>query len=88
MFCELVFFISTISEKMISVKTKKPKVPKGIKYANLQFTDLLGNLRTLTVLNRHLQEIGEKNIAVDGSSIEGFSTIEESDLILIINFLK
>lgn len=55
---------------------------KGVKYVFLQFTDIKGILRTITITIERLQSYFEEGTAVDGSSIEGFSKIEDSDLVL------
>ncbi|MGQ4913939.1 MAG: glutamine synthetase family protein [Candidatus Asgardarchaeia archaeon] len=55
---------------------------KGVKYVFLQFTDILGRLRTITITIERLQSYIEEGTAVDGSSIEGFAKIEDSDLVL------
>jgi len=55
---------------------------KGVKYVYLQFTDLRGGLRTVAITIEQLQNYVEEGTGVDGSSIEGFSNIENSDLVL------
>ena len=48
----------------------------------LLFTDILGRLKGVNVTTSELDRAVEEGIAFDGSSIEGFVRIEESDLIL------
>jgi glutamine synthetase len=48
----------------------------------LLFTDILGRLKGVNVTSSELDRAVEEGIAFDGSSIEGFVRIEESDLIL------
>ncbi|MCX5750398.1 MAG: type I glutamate--ammonia ligase [Candidatus Saganbacteria bacterium] len=54
----------------------------GIKFVLLQFTDILGAMKTVTVPFDRLADILEKGIWFDGSSIQGFVRICESDMIL------
>ena len=51
-------------------------------YVNLQFTDILGCLKEITVPIQHLSNIVKSGAWFDGSSIEGFARIHESDLYL------
>ncbi len=54
----------------------------NIKFVHLQFTDIVGTLKSLTVPIERLEDILEKGIWFDGSSIEGFARISESDMFL------
>ena len=53
---------------------------KNIKLIRLFFTDILGTLKSMTVTIRELEAILNEGQGFDGSSIEGFVRIEESDL--------
>lgn len=53
----------------------------GIKHIRLQFTDILGTPKNIVVPPTRLEEAMEKGIAFDASSIAGYATIEESDMI-------
>ncbi len=55
---------------------------KQIKYINLLFTDLPGILKSVTIPLRKLEDAIENNVWFDGSSIEGFARICESDMYL------
>lgn len=55
---------------------------EGVKYIELQFTDLLGQLKAITIPITKLKAAIEDNIWFDGSSIEGFARIFESDMYL------
>ena len=48
----------------------------------LQFTDILGTIKNVEVPDRQFEEALEGRIMFDGSSIEGFVRIEESDVYL------
>ena len=48
----------------------------------LQFTDLAGSVKSTTIPSHRLGEALERGIWFDGSSIEGFARIHESDMLL------
>ncbi|HZX45505.1 MAG TPA: glutamine synthetase, partial [Candidatus Nanoarchaeia archaeon] len=54
----------------------------AIKFVMLQFTDLHGVLKSVTIPAHKLPESLEKGTWFDGSSIEGFTRIAESDMFL------
>ncbi len=54
---------------------------KNIKFIQLWFTDIIGNLKSVTVPRRRLKDVLENGAGFDGSSIEGFTRIHESDMI-------
>ena len=54
----------------------------GIKYINLQFTDVFGLLKSVTISIDFLEDSVDSGTWFDGSSIEGFARIQESDLYL------
>jgi glutamine synthetase len=53
-----------------------------VKFMRLQFTDILGALKNVEVPDRQFEEALDGKIMFDGSSIEGFVRIEESDMYL------
>ena len=53
---------------------------KGIKYIRLWFADVLGTLKGMTITRSEIEHVFENGQGFDGSSIEGFVRIEESDL--------
>ena len=59
-------------------RTEREKV----KFMRLQFTDILGVIKNVEVPDRQFQEALDGRIMFDGSSIEGFVRIEESDMYL------
>lgn len=65
-------------KKVLSL-TKKDKVA----FVDLQFTDFLGNIKSSTIPIYNLEEACVKGIWIDGSSIEGFARIHESDMYLM-----
>ena len=54
----------------------------NVKFMRLQFTDILGVIKNVEVPDRQFEEALEGRIMFDGSSIEGFVRIEESDMLL------
>ncbi len=55
---------------------------QDVRYIRLQFTDLLGIIKNVEVPVDQLPKALDGKIAFDGSSIEGFVRIEESDMYL------
>jgi len=54
----------------------------GVKFINLQFTDILGAIKSVAIPVQRLADVLDKGIWFDGSSILGFVRICESDMIL------
>jgi glutamine synthetase len=54
---------------------------KNVKFIRLWFTDVLGFLKSFTIMPRELEGAFEEGMGFDGSSIEGFARIEESDML-------
>ncbi len=65
--------------KEILAKAKKDKVS----FIDLQFSDFLGNIKSSTIPVYNLEGALEKGVWIDGSSIEGFARIHESDMFLM-----
>src|SRR5215471_9430454 len=53
-----------------------------VKFMRLQFTDILGTIKNVEIPDRQFEEAFDGKIMFDGSSIEGFVRIEESDMYL------
>lgn len=54
-----------------------------IDFIDLMFCDLYGNLKSVTISPRELEDCLDNGKWFDGSSIEGFTRIHESDMLLI-----
>jgi glutamine synthetase len=54
----------------------------NVKFIRLQFTDLLGIIKNVEIPVSQLGKALDNSIMFDGSSIEGFVRIEESDMLL------
>ncbi|HEY68602.1 MAG TPA: type I glutamate--ammonia ligase [Thermoflexia bacterium] len=55
----------------------------GVRFISLQFTDILGTIKSVTIPIGRLEEALEQGVWFDGSSIEGFARIYESDMVLV-----
>ncbi len=55
---------------------------KHIKFIDLQFTDVVGVVKNVTIPAHELTAALENGIWFDGSSIEGFARVAESDMLL------
>jgi len=54
----------------------------GVKFVRLQFTDIFGVLKNVSITVEQLDKALDNELMFDGSSIEGFVRIEESDMYL------
>ena len=66
------------TKAQILERTEREKV----KFLRLQFTDILGTIKNVEIPDRQFEEALDGKIMFDGSSIEGFVRIEESDMYL------
>src|SRR5213596_3904341 len=56
---------------------------RGIRFVRLWFTDVLGFLKSFTITSQELEGALSEGMGFDGSSIEGFSRIKESDMVAL-----
>ena len=66
----------------------KPEILKvcdaeNVRFLRLQFTDIFGVIKNVEVPSSQFEKALDGEIQFDGSSIEGFTRIEESDMILV-----
>jgi len=54
---------------------------QDVKFIRLWFSDILGNLKSVAITVEELEGALEEGIGFDGSSIEGFARIDESDML-------
>lgn len=59
---------------------------QNVKYIRLQFTDILGTIKNVEIPSSQLEKALDNKMMFDGSSIEGFVRIEESDMYLFPDF--
>jgi glutamine synthetase len=57
----------------------------NVKFLSLQFTDVMGSVKSVDMPIRHLEGVLEDGAWFDGSSVEGFARIQESDMRLKID---
>ena len=53
-----------------------------VEFIRLQFTDIFGDLKNVAITASQIEKALDNKIMFDGSSIEGFARIEESDMYL------
>lgn len=66
----------TKEEILLSAKTE------NVKFIRMQFTDMLGALKSVDIPSSRLEDALDNKIMFDGSSIEGFVRIKEADMYL------
>ncbi|HNT23005.1 MAG TPA: type I glutamate--ammonia ligase [Anaerolineales bacterium] len=57
----------------------------GVKFISLQFTDVTGTVKSLDIPLERLETALDDGIWFDGSSVEGFARIQESDMRLVLD---
>lgn len=56
---------------------------ENVRFIRLQFTDILGMIKNVTITASQIEKALDNKCMFDGSSIEGFVRIEESDMYLV-----
>ena len=56
---------------------------QNVKFIKLWFTDILGFLKSFAITVEELEGALEEGMGFDGSSIEGFARIDESDMVAL-----
>ena len=56
---------------------------QNVRYIRLNFTDILGRLKGMSITRSEIEQVLNQGQGFDGSSIEGFVRIEESDLVAV-----
>lgn len=70
------------TSKLSKEDIQKIVVDKNVKFIRLQFTDILGTIKNVEIPVSQLEKALDNKMMFDGSSIEGFVRIEESDMYL------
>jgi glutamine synthetase len=70
-----------MGEKLTKEDVIKIVEDKQIKFIRFWFTDVLGFLKSFAVTPAELEGAFEEGMGFDGSSIEGFARIQESDMV-------
>lgn len=75
------FFMSNSRAEIKNLLKKE-----NVAYLRLWFTDIMGHNKNIEVPARQFDKALDGKILFDGSSIEGFSRIEESDMLLVPDY--
>ncbi|MBQ6395061.1 MAG: glutamine synthetase [Atopobiaceae bacterium] len=54
---------------------------RDIRFVRLWFTDVMGNLKSFAITPEDLEEAFEEGIGFDGSAVEGFTKLQEADVL-------
>ena len=54
---------------------------RGVRFVRFWFTDVLGVLKSFAVTDTEIEGAFDEGMGFDGSSIDGFTRLEESDMI-------
>lgn len=65
---------------------RKSVADHDVRFLRLAFTDINGKLKAVEVPNSQLEKVLSNDIRFDGSSIDGFVRLEESDMVLYPDF--
>ena len=57
----------------------------GVKFVSLQFTDVTGAVKSVDIPVQRLSGALDDGVWFDGSSVEGFARIQESDMRLVLD---
>src|SRR5699024_2984843 len=69
---------SLTREKIISIAKEE-----NVRFIRLQFSDILGTIKNVEVPFSQIDKALDGQMMFDGSSIEGFTRIQESDMYLV-----
>lgn len=79
------FFAGLSKEEKMATRTKEDIVKivkdQDVKFIRLWFTDILGQVKSFAITDNELENALENGMGFDGSSITGYQSIEESDMI-------
>ena len=56
---------------------------RGVRFVRLWFTDVLGSLKSFAITPAELEAALEEGMTFDGSAIEGYSRVQESDMLAV-----
>lgn len=71
-----------MSKKMTREQILQDIKNNNVRYLRLMFSDILGTIKNVEVPISQIDKVLENKMMFDGSSIEGFTRIEESDMYL------
>jgi glutamine synthetase len=55
---------------------------RGVRFILLWFTDVLGQLKSIAITPAELENAFEEGMSFDGSAVDGFTRVQESDMLL------
>ena len=64
-------------------RARKAVADQGVRFINMQFSDIVGHVKQVTIPTGGLDDAVAHGVWFDGSSIEGFVRIAESDMYLV-----
>jgi glutamine synthetase len=56
---------------------------RGVRFVRLWFTDVLGSLKSFAITPAELETALEEGMTFDGSAIQGYSRVQESDMLAV-----
>ncbi len=68
---------------MKAIEILKTADEERVRFVRLQFTDIMGVIKNVEVPRSQFEKALDGQIMFDGSSIQGFTRIEESDMLLV-----
>jgi len=71
-----------LPKKLTNDDVRQAVKEKNIDFIRLQFVDMLGHMKNVAITVAELDRVLEQGMVFDGSSVEGFVRIEESDMYL------
>ena len=75
-----------MTKKISADDIRKSVKEDNVKFIRLAFTDINGTLKAVEVPNSQLETVLSNDVRFDGSSIDGFVRLEESDMVLFPDF--
>ena len=75
-----------MTKKISADDIRKSVKEDDVRFIRLAFTDINGTLKAVEVPNSQLETVLSNDIRFDGSSIDGFVRLEESDMVLYPDF--
>ena len=86
-FCYMGLEIAERNERVMRKNFSKEDImalvsDEDVEFIRLQFTDMFGSLKNVAITASQLEKALDNKCMFDGSSIEGFARIEESDMYL------
>ena len=73
-------FVPTQGKELTKEEIKKIIANNNIEFIKLEFCDINGIMKNLSVPNEQIDKVLNNEIMLDGSSIKGFRSIETSDM--------